>query len=385
MILPDYAGGGIANLMRSLAEACGAPLPIQPPLAGLDSAELAAAPRLVLLVIDGLGWELLTTAAGGGALAGHLCGRLSSVFPSTTASAVTTFLTGLTPAWHALTGWHMYFAEIDRIAAVLPLTPRGGGRFEADPGTLPRLLFGHASFFEGMARRPVLVYPQHIIDSEFSVHHAGPATRRGYRNLDEMFARIEEAIAEGGRSYIHAYFPDLDSEAHRHGVGSPQVAALLAALDHAFARFLDRIRGSDTLVLATADHGFIDSPPERVVDLADHPALAVMLVRPLCGERRVAYCYVRPECGDAFMPAVRAELGHCAEVFPAAALIAGGWFGPGPVHPRLASRVGDYVLVMKEDWTLVDWMPDEKRYVLTGVHGGTSVAEMFVPLVLARP
>jgi hypothetical protein len=47
----------------------------------------------------------------------------------------------------------------------------------------------------------------------------------------------------------------------------------------------------------------------------------------------------------------------------------------------LLSRIGDYTLEMKEDWTLRDTMPGERSHRLIGVHGGTSRDEMRVPLV----
>ena len=39
---------------------------------------------------------------------------------------------------------------------------------------------------------------------------------------------------------------------------------------------------------------------------------------------------------------------------------------------------------MKENWTIKDWLPGEKRYRMLGVHGGTSADEMRVPLVAVR-
>lgn len=134
----------------------------------------------------------------------------------------------------------------------------------------------------------------------------------------------------------------------------------------------------------TADHGFIDSPTERVVSLDDHPQLAAMLTRPLCGERRVAYCYVAPEHRAAFETYVRHHLAQCTDLRASGDLIADGWFGPPPFHVKLASRVGDYTLLMKEDWTIKDWLPGEKRYSMLGVHGGVSVDEMRVPLIALR-
>ncbi len=385
MIFPDYQGGSIVNLMRTLGDACGAPALPHAPLRDPKVSLHGTARHIVLLVIDGLGYGYLQRHGAGGHLHRHLHARLTSVFPSTTASAVTTFLSGLAPQQHALTGWHMYFSELDAIAAVLPLTPRGSGIFDAPPGALSRRLFGHAPFVDRIRRRATLVSPQAIAASEFNRYHSGGAAVRDFRTPAELFGLVEAAIRASAKpSYTYAYFPELDSLAHSHGVGSAEVAAQFAVLDEAFGAFLAAVADTDSLVLACADHGFIDSPPASRIDLAQHPALAATLLRPLCGETRVVYCYVKAGEAGRFEDYVRETFGDCLDLFTGRELIEQGWFGPGAADPRLASRVGDYVLVMRENWTLKDWLPGEKRHAQLGVHAGVSEDEMAVPLVLAR-
>jgi hypothetical protein len=157
------------------ADACGAaPLPYAP-LRDLDVAALGAARTLVLLVIDGLGYNHLVRHGAGGMLRHHLVGRLTSVFPSTTASAITTFLTGLVPQQHALTGWHLYFREVDRIVAPLPLQPRAPG--DAPAALPPHRLFAHGNLFDRIDRPSWTISPASIVRSPFNVFHAGRATR----------------------------------------------------------------------------------------------------------------------------------------------------------------------------------------------------------------
>ena len=61
-----------------------------------------------------------------------------------------------------------------------------------------------------------------------------------------------------------------------------------------------------------------------------------------------------------------------------------GWFGGGNLHPNIADRAGDFVLVMHGTYTIKDWVPGEPRHLHIGNHGGMSADEMYIPLVAAR-
>lgn len=384
MPLPDYRSGSIVNLMGAILEAFGAePRPAYPPLAGLEA--VLARRTVVLLVIDGLGDECLARAHAP-ALLGHRRDRLTSVFPSTTATAITTFLTGEAPQQHGLTGWHTYFKELGSVVTVLPFVARHGGEPLSRAGIEAGPFLGHAPVFDRLRARSVVVAPERIIHSDFNVAHSGRAERRGFATLAQLFGTVS-AIARSAaeRTYVYAYWPELDHLAHEHGVGSRAVRGHLGELDAAFGRFLAHLHGTDTGVIVTADHGFIDVPPERNIELDDHPALADTLVLPLCGERRAPYCYVHPDRRAEFERYVRERLAHACELHASQALIEAGWFGLGPPHPRLHERVGHYALVMKENWTLKDWLPGERRFVQLGVHGGTTAEEMYVPLIVTAP
>jgi hypothetical protein len=388
MELPDYHGGSVVNLMRSIerglgARQCDAAL-AYPELQALPAQALSDARNIVLLVIDGLGYDYLNGAGAGSALQRHLRARLTSVFPSTTATAVTSLLTGVGPQQHAFTGWHVWLRELGCVAATLRFRARHGGEPLSKAGIAPRSVFTSEPMFDRLAAKSYVVSPDKIMDSDYNVAHCGVAERRPYKELPALFSTLAEIVRNGSeRKFIHAYTYDFDAAAHTYGSASPQLQNTFRQIDAAFARFLDEIAGSDTLVIAVADHGFTDSPKAACIELADHPQLAETLMLPLCGERRVAYCYVQPGQEGAFEHHVQTRLAHCASLYRSADLIAQGWFGLGPANPRLAERVGHYTLVMKDDYTIKDWILGEQRYLTVGVHGGVSAAEMYVPLILA--
>lgn len=392
--------------MASLAGGLGLPLPYAPLSDRAAQAAVAidgSVRQVVLLVIDGLGDELLARIGPGSFLARHQITRLTSVFPSTTASAIPTFLTGLAPQQHGLTGWHMWFAEIDRVLAVLPLTPHdpllppdAPPRPVLDSAKLPAQLFDHAPLSCRLPTPCFAVSPNKIVGSPFNRFHSEGALTVPYADAAGMFSAIEGIVAglhgatraatqPGRPAFVHAYYPNLDSLLHVTGTRDEKVARHFAEFDRLLAASVERLADTGTLLVVTADHGFSDAPVDRLIELDRHPALAAMLARPLCGERRVAYAYVRDGMHPAFEDYVMHHLDQACWLMPTARFIAEGWFGPGEPHPRLASRAGDYVLLMKEDWTIKHWLPGERRYQQLGVHAGASSAEMRVPLVVFRP
>ncbi|WP_024303255.1 alkaline phosphatase family protein [Pseudogulbenkiania sp. MAI-1] len=379
---PDYHGCSLLNLTATLAAALGAPTghaPLRhPALAGL-----ATRRHVILLVIDGLGQQQLQTLGPDSALRQHQQSTLTSVFPSTTAAAITTLMTGEPPARHGLTGWHVYQENPERIVAALPLSVRWPEDDTSDAATVADTLFETPALFDRFARPATVLHPVYIADSPYSRQHSGQAQRLPYRSIEDMFEQLQQIVqADSGPSFIYGYLPQLDAAMHAHGTGAEPVRQLFAQIDQAFRLFTESLRGQDVTVLVTADHGFIDAPLERQLDLEDYPELLEDLRAPLSGERRVAFCHVRPGREERFLANARRLLGHAAWCLESRQLLEAGTFGPGPQHAGLPRRIGEVALIMKDDWTLRDLAPGEKPYYLPGVHAGVSAAEMTVPLIV---
>jgi len=377
MVRPDYAGNGFVNLVASLVEGRGG-APRHPALTSLPVAEVRAAENVIFLIVDGLGDNYLQANGAGGQLAAHRRGAISAVFPSTTASAITTSFTGATPLEHGLTGWFTYFSEAACVGTPLPFLRRGE---KASLGIPPGRIFVEPSYFDTLADRGIVVSWRPIIDSLYNVHHSGRAERRAYDNLAGFLDETVNAVKSGpGRKLVYAYWWQLDALAHRHGVASAEVREHFAALDAMFAELLARLAGTDTIVVLTADHGFMDSPPEESIDL---PAeLGALLRFPLCGERRIAFCHVHDP--KAFLGTAKSLLAGRADVRPSRELLEEGWFGTGRAHPLIAERIGDVALVMNGRGTVKDWVSGEPRHLHIGNHGGMSEDEMNIPLVVAK-
>jgi hypothetical protein len=372
---PDYAGGSLVNLVASVVAARGGK-PLHEPLKKFPLNRDAT--NVVLLIIDGLGDNYLQRR-GASELGKRRRGSMTSVFPSTTASAITTSYTGCTPLEHGLTGWFTYFGEAGCVSAALPFRSRGDMALLSARGVTPDQVYTSPSLFSSLETKSIVVSYRDIIDSHYNSVHCRGAERLAYEKADELVAQVERAVKSSNeKKFVYAYWPHYDGISHRFGSQSAQAAAEFATIDAAFGELIQRLSGTDTVVIATADHGFVDSPPEECLELP--AALAPMLRFPLCGERRVVYCHVHSQ--KDFIERSRECFNGKADVMPSEQLVDEGWFGPGTPHPRIKERVGDVVIVMRERYTVKDWVAGEQRWLHIGNHGGTHEDEMLIPLIL---
>lgn len=377
-VLPCYGEGGLPGLIGRFA----AFLDGEPWVAPGSEAPQGDARVVVFLLIDGLGDNYLQRCGVGSTLLAHRRGRLTSVFPSTTASAVTTTMTGLSPARHGLTGWHIRDRRFGGILAPLPLVRRGGDTLAAL--RLTQRLFPYRTLYQRRARRSIVVSPRAIAWSRFSLRHTRGARIRGYGGAAEGMAdAIVRAVRELGPAggFVHAYYPLFDTLSHEFGSTSDVAQAEFQRIDRVFGELLGRLAGQGCAVVATADHGFTDASDERTVHLEDHPELIAMLECPLFGERRAAFCAVRRGREAEFEVAARETFAGKAVLARSRELIEAGLFGLGPNNPRLAERTGTHALLMEPGWTTVDRVAGETPHAMIGVHGGLSSDEMWIPLV----
>jgi hypothetical protein len=184
---------------------------------------------------------------------------------------------------------------------------------------------------------------------------------------------------------VYVYWSGTDDVAHIYGPGDERFLAALRQIAHSFDQdflgSLPRAAREGTVLIVTADHGQIDTPPERAVHLRDHPALKEMLLLPPTAEPRASYLHTRPGKADS----VRAYIGeHLADRFLLLDMeqaIAAGLFGPGEMPPESRARLGDLLLLSRDDSRLI---PAGAPATTRGEHGALTPEEMLVPLLMVR-
>jgi predicted AlkP superfamily pyrophosphatase or phosphodiesterase len=384
MYLPNYKDGSIVNLMSSIGRAFGKKM-MYDELKLLPSKELKDSRNVILIVVDGLGFDYLKRKGNGTILNDNLKGSMTSVFLPTTACAITTFSTGLAPQQHAYTGWFMLLKELGIVSTILHFNSRLGGDFFSKQNVNMSDILDVPPFSDGLKAKCFVVSHKQIVDSDFTRQLGRNAKRLGYLTMHDFFSNVRKAVKSGRqRKFIYAYWPALDSISHDYGSESKKAEKHLGQIALGLDNFIKSIKGTDTTVIVTSDHGFIDSTEKELINLDSHPKLKECLSLPLCGDSRTAYCYVHTSKAKQFEYYVKTKLGRFCWVFKREDIIRKNYFGLFKPNPKLFDRIGDYVLIMKDNYLLKDSLLNQKRHFHIGNHGGVSRNEMIVPLVVIK-
>jgi len=368
----------LAGLLPAVADLLGLPgahdpqagwLAHHPDLAG------RTVPHVVVLLVDGLGARQLAGHPDVAPVLSGLpeLGPLAAPFPSSTAVSLTSLGTGLPPGMHGIVGTSF------RLEDGTTLAPLQWGEVPNPVLTQPE-----PTLLERAEAAGALVVS--AAPAAFRASGLTRAALRGgeYPGADSLQDRVTiaadtvaRARVQGRPSLVYAYWPDLDKAGHVHGVGSGQYRAELARVDSLVAGLVDLV-DVDVALLVTADHGLVDVPDERRIDLDSLPALR-RGVRTVLGEPRVRHVYTDPAATRQVHRTWSSELGDRAEVLlrhQVADLL-------GPLDEWHAERVGDVVAVATEDWGLVSDRVDRIVSGLRGQHGGLTADEVEIPLRLA--
>lgn len=368
-VLPDYDRACIANLVPALLGRDGS--------AGdqdLDWLPAAArrADQVVLLVLDGLGWEQLRDRRR---LAPTLAGAegidqpVTSVAPTTTACALTSITTGLAPSHHGLLGYRL--AVDGEILNALHWTvgsrqPRDGRRSVPARRFQPQVPFARAA-------RPVpVVSRSEFGGTGFTAAHLGDAPLHGYRVLSSLPLEVAELV-RGGEPLVYAYYDGIDKVAHTSGLGALYDAEL-RAVDRMVADVAAVLPPGATLVV-TADHGQIDVGPQ--LELLGRELMA--MIELLSGEGRFRWLHARAGAADDLLQAATDRYGESTWVKARDQAVDEGLFG-GTVAPEFLARLGDVALIPHAPIAFVD-PADTGESRLVSRHGSLTADEMLVPLV----
>jgi len=333
--------------------------------------------RVVVVLVDGMGWHLLPElAADAPLLASVLAGgvgrldELACTFPSTTPTSLASLATGVAPGRHGILGFTVKIPETDRVLNhIYWRDDPPAGQWQPVPTWFERL---HRA---GVGARAVL--PAAFLGSGLT-----EAAYRGARLVaatkDDDYAQLVIDELRAAPGLVYAYTAALDTAAHLFGVGSAEWHSAGAYVDTLLTRLVEALP-PDTALLITADHGGLNVPQGRRIDL-DADAWLSAGVRVVAGDPRVRYLHTEPGAASDVVAAWSELLNGRAEVRSRDDAVAAGLFGP--VLPGHLPRIGDVVVTCLGDTAILASAHEPPEAAqLIGLHGASDPVEMAIPLI----
>jgi hypothetical protein len=333
-----------------------------------------------VLLIDGLGAELLDTYAEDAPVLAGLRGRTLHVgFPSTTAAGLAAVGTGLVSGGHGLVGLSFRLPEVGVVNA-LRWRPHPWGD-DAREKAVPEEIQPLPTTFERAASAGIAVSV--VSGAEFTGSGLTRAVLRGGRyvgviGLGDLAAEVRTSIAGGG--FCYGYHGDLDLMGHLYGPGSPAWRLELRQVDRLVESVVESLPAGGLLAVV-ADHGMVAVDGAATVDL-DGATDLLEGVAAIGGEARARHVYVRDGAATDVLTAWRETLTDHAWVVSRDEAIAAGWFGDA-VDDRVRPRIGDVVAATRDRAALVRRTAEPMESALIGQHGSLTSAEQRVPLLVA--
>jgi hypothetical protein len=364
-LIPAYGSGTLAELGASILASLGG--------SGTNILGLPMVRRVCLLIVDGLGWELLRDHPAAAPFLSELAMNarpLTAGFPATTVTSLTTLGTGRAPGEHGMLGYQVVIPGQHRLLNGLRWDDR------IDPEQWQPL----PTIYERAVAADIAAY--YVAPRAFRKSGLTRAAMRGaqYRPADSMGALAGEAavaLNDADNAIVTVYHGDLDATGHGFGVGSDAWYYQLTHVDKLAEQIAGMLPGNAALYV-TADHGMVDVPPEDRIDVDLEPDLR-RGVSLLGGEGRARHVYAQPGAAADVLAIWREVLGSRAWVASRDEAIKEGWFGP--VDPAMAARIGDVVAAATGNWAIVATETEPRESALVGMHGSLAAADQLIPML----
>ena len=384
LLRPDYGLPNLVDVARAIGAVGRVPGLELSPFASELADELRQRRHVVLVLADGLGHDMIEREEAAETLRAHLRRELRTVFPSSTAVALTSLTTGEWPASHGVTGWWTHIDEVGP-TTVLQYRRRSDSQSLSELGIDPADVFPVQPFVKRMRRLCHFLMPRDIAGSIDSRYWSGGPAAAGYSSLSDTFdAAVQTVMGADEPTFVYIYAPHVDAEAHHAGPDSREARSAIVAVDRLFATLAAEL-GEEATIVLTADHGHTAVTAQQRLLIRDSDGIPGMLEHPPAGDARVVEFHVRPGRHEEFESRFRERFGAAFFLLSTDEVEELQLLGPGPLAEATRARLGDYMAISRGAQVLGYHPAKASRDALQqrSHHAGLLAAELHIPLVIA--
>ena len=386
IVYPDYKNS-IVNLVSSILETYDVKTD-HPPLKQLDTKTLKTKKNIILYILDGFGMNLLNKfATSTKFLNKNLISPITSVFPSTTSAAITSIISGKTPWEHGAIGWTLYFKEFAKNIDYLPNWD--SITYKTQNAKKYNIIdyIGADNIFNKISNTAHDIQQFYLTHKELSqssniLRNSGTAEIIPYQDSKHLYKTLNKLILKSNstRKLIFVYSSSPDNIEHHHGVYADEVEKFIQETDSALEKLSLQLKGTDTTILISADHGLIDV--DKYFYVNEDVKLFYSMIMPTFPEPRFISFFVKKHKMKQFEEAFQ-KYEDKFLLFERDEFLKHKFLGNGKMHPKIDDFIGDYMAIAISDSAMKSiYMQNGKwKKEFYAHHAGLTEDEMLVPLI----
>lgn len=334
--------------------------------------------NVIFLVLDGLGEEILNKTSPEGYLNKNKIDCVTSVYPSTTTAALTTYYAGKPPYETGWIAWSQYFKEYGRALDMFSHKESYLGEPLKNPLIdVYKTSVNYESIFDRIEKASPDV-KAYEVEPEYAERRAKRSIQAN--NIDELIMNINELCTMPHKKFIFAYSDNPDGLLHQYGTTSEEAKTFIKETEAKIEQMVENF-DEDTLLIISADHGHKDI--EKVYTLYDYPEIEECLIMPPSLESRVVTFWVREEMKELFVERFNDVFKEEFWLMTKEEFLNQYHFlGYGDKHPKIDDFIGNYMaLSVAGSIIRLETFLAEGKPVKKSTHCGLSKEEMEVPVI----
>lgn len=378
IIFPNY-NNSILNLINSILRSYN----VQTKYDGLnilDNYLKKQYKNVVLIILDGMGEHLLKNISPNGFFRSNQADIITSVCPSATTAAITTYYSGKPPIE---TGWiamSQYFKEYGRAIEMLREKDSYTGKEIKDARMDVYDLIKYETIYSQIEKAA----------PEVRAYEINPTycRARSKRNLNAndiniMCDSIESICNNKDKNFILAYSDNPDVLLHKFGCNSNEVKEYIINAELRIKELYEKLKDTNTLVIVSADHGHKDI--EKVYNNLELDDIQECLIMPPSLESRVVSFWVKEDKKEKFERIFKEKFDKEFLLYTKKELLEKNMLGFGNKHPKIDDFIGNYIaLSIGSSIIKLGTNIGKEKSNKKSTHCGLTREEMEVPLIIIK-
>ena len=336
--------------------------------------------NVVFIILDGMGEKKKKKVSPAGYFRKKEIDCITSVYPSTTTAALTTYYSGKPPYETGWIAWSQYFKEYGRDIDMLS---------HRESYTSRDLKNARINVFDTIVKyKSVFEQIEEALPNikayEITPSYSDKRAKRSIRadSIDEIIMNIETLCKNPDEKFILAYCDNPDGLLHKFGTDSEEVKEFIENTERKIEDMCKNLT-EDTVVIISADHGHKDI--NKAYSILDYPEIQKCLISLPSLESRVVTFWVKEDMKEEFVKNFNKNFENDFWLMTKEEFLEKNMLGFGKKHPKIDDFIGNYIALSISDSIikLENYLTEGKK-LKKSTHCGLTKEEMEVPVIIIK-